>query len=41
MLGVSCMEGVCDSCSVMVQRKGDNEASTELGCQVSIEEGMQ
>ncbi len=41
VLGVSCMEGVCGSCSVMVKREGGNEVSTELGCQVFIEEGMQ
>lgn len=38
---VGCMEGVCGSCRVMVRRTDSREVTTELGCQVLIEEGMQ
>jgi len=37
---VGCLEGACGSCRVMVRRAGSREISTELGCQVLIEEGM-
>jgi len=38
---VGCLEGVCGSCRVMVRRSGSREITTELGCQVLIEEGME
>jgi ferredoxin len=38
---VGCLEGVCGSCRVMVRRSESSEVTTELGCQVLIEEGMQ
>jgi ferredoxin len=38
---VGCLEGVCGSCRVMVRRTGSREITTELGCQVLIEEGME
>ncbi|MES9959738.1 MAG: 2Fe-2S iron-sulfur cluster-binding protein [Sedimenticola sp.] len=38
---VGCLEGVCGSCRVMVRREGSADVSTELGCQVLIEDGMQ
>ncbi|MES9905136.1 MAG: 2Fe-2S iron-sulfur cluster-binding protein [Sedimenticola sp.] len=38
---VGCLEGVCGSCRVMVRRADSREVTTELGCQVLIEEGMQ
>lgn len=37
---VGCLEGVCGSCRVMVRRADSREVTTELGCQVLIEEGM-
>ena len=38
---VGCLEGVCGSCRVLVRRKDSDSITTELGCQVLIEEGMQ
>ncbi len=38
---VGCLEGVCGSCRVMVRRADSREITTELGCQVLIEEGME
>lgn len=38
---VGCLEGVCGSCRVFVRRQDSHEITTELGCQVLIEEGMQ
>jgi succinate dehydrogenase/fumarate reductase-like Fe-S protein len=38
---VGCMEGVCGSCRVMVRRADSNRITTELGCEVLIEEGME
>lgn len=38
---VGCLEGVCGSCRVMVRRADSRDVTTELGCQVLIEEGMQ
>jgi len=38
---VGCLEGVCGSCRVLVRRKNSQTITTELGCQVLIEEGMQ
>lgn len=37
---VGCLEGVCGSCRVLVRRAGSNQVTTELGCQVLVEEGM-
>lgn len=39
--GVGCLEGVCGSCRVLVRRAGSNQVTTELGCEVLIEEGME
>ncbi len=39
--GVGCLEGVCGSCRVMIRRENSHEVTTELGCQVLVEEGMQ
>ena len=38
---VGCLEGVCGSCRVMVRKADSREITTELGCQVLIEEGME
>ncbi|MEW8013303.1 MAG: ferredoxin [Candidatus Sedimenticola endophacoides] len=38
---VGCLEGVCGSCRVMVRRADSRQVTTELGCQVLVEEGMQ
>ncbi|NEX18794.1 ferredoxin [Thiorhodococcus mannitoliphagus] len=38
--GVGCLQGVCGSCRVFVRRADSNEVSTELGCELLIEEGM-
>ena len=38
---VGCLEGVCGSCRVLVRRQNSKTITTELGCQVLIEEGMQ
>ncbi|MCP4992555.1 MAG: ferredoxin [Gammaproteobacteria bacterium] len=37
---VGCLEGACGSCRVMVRRADSSEVTTELGCQVLMEEGM-
>ncbi len=37
---VGCLEGVCGSCRVMIRRADSREVTTELGCQVLVEEGM-
>lgn len=39
--GIGCMQGVCGSCRVMVQRAGSREVSMQLACETLIEEGMQ
>jgi len=39
--GVSCLEGICGSCRVMVRRANSREVTMQLGCQTFIEEGMQ
>lgn len=38
---VGCLEGVCGTCRVLVRRQNSTDITTELGCQVLIEEGMQ
>lgn len=38
---VGCLEGVCGSCRVMVRREASDVVTTELACEVLIEEGMQ
>lgn len=38
--GVGCMQGVCGSCRILVRRGDSNEVSTELACELLIEEGM-
>jgi ferredoxin len=38
--GVGCMQGVCGSCRVFVRRDKQREITTELGCEVLIEDGM-
>ena len=38
---VGCLEGVCGSCRVFVRRKGNLEVTTELGCEVLIEDAME
>ncbi|GAB6041128.1 2Fe-2S iron-sulfur cluster-binding protein [Endothiovibrio diazotrophicus] len=38
---VGCMEGVCGSCRVLVRRAGAREVTTELGCELLVEEGME
>ena len=38
---VGCLEGVCGSCRVFVRRHESSDITTELGCQVLIEQGMQ
>ncbi|MFK5949585.1 MAG: 2Fe-2S iron-sulfur cluster-binding protein [Methylococcales bacterium] len=38
---VGCLGGVCGSCRVMVRRRDDNQVTTELGCEVLVEDGMQ
>lgn len=38
---VGCLEGVCGSCRVLVRRAASAEVSTELACQLLVEEGMQ
>ncbi|MFV2015140.1 MAG: ferredoxin, partial [Candidatus Heimdallarchaeota archaeon] len=38
---IGCLDGVCGSCRVLVRRKGEQDVTTELGCEVIIEEGMQ
>ena len=38
---VGCLEGICGSCRVMVRRQDACEITTELACEVLIEEGMQ
>lgn len=38
--GVGCLQGVCGSCRVLVRRTGSNKVTTELGCELLIEEGM-
>lgn len=39
--GVGCMGGVCGSCRVLVRRADSREVTTELGCELLIEEGME
>jgi succinate dehydrogenase/fumarate reductase-like Fe-S protein len=39
--GIGCLEGVCGSCRIMVRRANKKEVLMQLGCQTSIEEGMQ
>jgi ferredoxin len=38
--GVGCLQGVCGSCRVFVRRAGRKEVTTELGCELLIDEGM-
>jgi hypothetical protein len=38
--GAGCLQGVCGSCRVFVRRTDSNEVTTELGCELLIEEGM-
>lgn len=38
--GVGCMQGVCGSCRVFVRRAKSKEVSTELACELLIDEGM-
>lgn len=39
--GVGCLEGVCGSCRVLLRRAHSQEVTSELGCEVLIEEGME
>lgn len=39
--GIGCMQGVCGTCRVMVQRSGSREVTMQLACETLIEEGMQ
>jgi len=38
--GVGCLQGVCGSCRVFVRRAESNQVTTELACELLIEEGM-
>jgi len=37
---LGCLEGVCGSCRVLVRRAGSAVVSTELACQLLVEEGL-
>jgi len=38
--GVGCLQGVCGTCRVFVRRAESNQVTTELACELLIEEGM-
>ncbi len=38
--GAGCLQGVCGSCRVFVRRAESKEVTTELGCELLIEPGM-
>ena len=39
--GIGCMQGVCGTCRIMVQRAESREVSMQLACETLVEEGMQ
>ena len=39
--GIGCLQGVCGSCRIMVQRAGSRDVSMQLACETLVEEGMQ
>lgn len=41
LIGVGCLQGVCGSCSILIQRNNRTETETALACQTLVEEGMQ